>query len=65
MSVQEATNATESVVEGIATCKSVKELAVQCSVEMPITEAVYGILFKNKPVHEAISELMTRQLKSE
>lgn len=63
--VEQATKATESVVEGIATCKSLKELAGNCGVEMPITEAVHEILFQNKPVQKAISELMTRQLKAE
>ncbi|MHC4212574.1 MAG: NAD(P)H-dependent glycerol-3-phosphate dehydrogenase [Planctomycetota bacterium] len=65
LTVEQATNATESVVEGIATCKSLKELAANCGVEMPITESVHEILFENKPVPKAISELMTRQLKAE
>ncbi len=65
LDVEQATNATESVVEGIATCKSLKELAVNYGLEMPITEAVPEILFENKPVPKAINELMTRQLKAE
>jgi glycerol-3-phosphate dehydrogenase (NAD(P)+) len=61
-----AKSATESVIEGIATCKSVVEgLLQQYKVEMPITEAVYDVLFKNKSVQSAISDLMTRQLKPE
>ncbi len=65
LTVEQATKATESVVEGIATCKSLKKLAGNRGVEMPITEAVHEILFENKPVPKAISELMTRQLKAE
>ncbi len=65
LSPQEAMDATESVVEGIATCKSVVALAARCGVEMPITQAVYEILFENKPVQKAIQGLMNRQLKSE
>jgi glycerol-3-phosphate dehydrogenase (NAD(P)+) len=65
LSPQQAIDATESVVEGVATCKSVVALAARCGVEMPITQAVYEILFENKPVQKAIEELMNRQLKSE
>jgi glycerol-3-phosphate dehydrogenase (NAD(P)+) len=61
-----AQSATESVIEGIATCKSVVEgLLQQYKVEMPITQAVYDVLFKSKSVQSAIADLMTRQLKPE
>ena len=55
----------DSVVEGIATCESVVALAQKKDVEMPITQAVYEILFRNKPVQQAIFELMNRKLKAE
>ena len=63
--VEHARQATESVVEGIATCKSVIALAEQLHIEMPITQAVYEVLFENKPVQAAIADLMKRQLKAE
>jgi glycerol-3-phosphate dehydrogenase (NAD(P)+) len=63
--VEAAKQATESVIEGIATCKSVIALAERYNVEMPITQAVYEILFEDKPVQTAITELMTRRLKAE
>lgn len=62
---QQAQNATQSVIEGIATCKSVVALARRHDVEIPITQAVYEVLFENKPVQSAIADLMTRQLKAE
>jgi glycerol-3-phosphate dehydrogenase (NAD(P)+) len=63
---QQAEADTESVIEGIATCKSVVEgLLAKYKVEMPITEAVYDVLFRNKSVQAAIADLMTRQLKAE
>jgi len=62
---QQAQRATESVVEGIATCKSVVALAARFNVEMPITQAVYEVLFEDKPVHKAIADLMKRRLKAE
>ncbi len=65
-SPRHAKSATESVIEGIATCKSVVEgLLPEYKVEMPITEAVYDVIFNNKPVQEAITDLMTRRLKAE
>jgi glycerol-3-phosphate dehydrogenase (NAD(P)+) len=63
--LEQAQGATESVVEGIATCKSVIALAERHSVEMPITQAVYKVLFENKPVRTAIADLMKRRLKAE
>ena len=62
---EQAQRATESVVEGVATCKSVVALGARYNVEMPITQAVYEVLFENKPVQTAIADLMKRQLKAE
>lgn len=64
-SVKDAIEATQSVVEGITTCKSVVDLAKKNSIDMPITEAVYHILFEGKSVSAAIEDLMTRKLKAE
>jgi glycerol-3-phosphate dehydrogenase (NAD(P)+) len=63
--LEQAQEATESVVVGISTCKSVVALARKYKVEMPITTAVYDVLFKKKPVQKAIEDLMTRRLKAE
>jgi len=65
MTVQDARDATESVVEGIATCESVVQLAARHKIEMPITQAIYEIIFKNKPVKQAVADLMHRELKAE
>ncbi len=62
---EQAQRATESVVEGVATCKSVVALGARYNVEMPITQAVYEVLFENKPVQTAIEDLMSRELKAE
>ena len=64
-SVKDAKAATESVVEGIDTCKSVVGLAEKYNVEMPITAAVYEVLFEDKSVQSAIADLMKRRLKAE
>ena len=63
--VQEALVAIPGEVEGVNTCRSVVKLAEQHQAEMPITQAVYQILFEEKPVQQAIGELMTRELKAE
>ncbi len=63
--VEQARRATESVIEGVDTCKSVVALAERHNVEMPITEAVYQVLFEGKSVEKAIADLMKRRLKAE
>ncbi|OHB66054.1 MAG: glycerol-3-phosphate dehydrogenase [Planctomycetes bacterium RBG_13_62_9] len=63
--LEQARGATESVVEGISTCQSVVALAERYGVEMPITRAVYEVLFQGKPVKSAIEDLMSRRPKAE
>ena len=53
------------VVEGVATTRSVMDLAQRYRVEMPITEAVHDVLFENLDPLKAIGRLMTREPKSE
>jgi glycerol-3-phosphate dehydrogenase (NAD(P)+) len=52
-------------VEGVATTKGVLELAEQAGVEMPITRAVYSVLFEGVDPVAAIQELMSRGLRGE
>jgi len=53
------------VAEGVETTKSAFALGKARGIEMPITEKVHSILFENVPPLEAITELMTRDPKSE
>ncbi|MEX0601737.1 MAG: NAD(P)H-dependent glycerol-3-phosphate dehydrogenase [Bacteroidota bacterium] len=53
------------VAEGVASCKSVRDLARKHKVEMPIVSAVYEILYENKDPRVATEELMTRDVKGE
>ncbi|HWE96891.1 MAG TPA: NAD(P)H-dependent glycerol-3-phosphate dehydrogenase, partial [Tepidisphaeraceae bacterium] len=55
----------DSVAEGVPTTQSVMQLARRYKVEMPITEAVYAVLFEDKDVLHALSDLMTRDPKPE
>ncbi len=53
------------VAEGVATTKSVYNLARRMEVDMPIATSVYRILFEDKKPGEALRELMERELKAE
>ncbi len=53
------------VAEGVQTTRSAYALAEKYDAEMPITTEVYRVLFENKPPEQAISDLMTRDPKSE
>ena len=55
----------EMVAEGVRTTQSVYGLAQRHGIEMPITEAVYSILFDDKAPSEMVKRLMTRAAKSE
>lgn len=63
--VAETLAAAKSVVEGVATTVSVVELATRHNVEMPITQGVHDVLFKNVAPAAAIAALMSRPLKRE
>lgn len=53
------------VAEGVRTTDSVHQLADRHGIEMPITEAIYAILFEGKKPQIAVDELMTRAPKRE
>lgn len=55
----------QMVAEGVKTAVSVRELAQEAGVEMPIVEAVHRILFDHLPPKDAVFELMTRAAKRE
>jgi len=62
---QQAAEAIGMVVEGIPTARAVSELARHYSIEMPISEAVYSILYESKSVMRAVGELLEREPKAE
>ncbi len=55
----------QSVIEGVPTTRAVIRLAERAGVEMPITRAVFEVLFEEKSPITAISELMSRPQKAE
>ncbi len=56
---------TEMAIEGAPTAKSAYQLAARYNVEMPITEQIYKILYKNKSPAAAVKDLMLRPIKPE
>ena len=65
MSVEEVTAATSQTAEGVKSCRSIHELAVDHGVEMPIVGAVVAVVRGQVTPRQMVSELMTRSLKSE
>ncbi len=55
----------KAVAEGVEASRLIHEIALKEKIEMPVTNQVYSILFEDKPVKQAILDLMTRELKSE
>ncbi|MBF0421776.1 MAG: NAD(P)-dependent glycerol-3-phosphate dehydrogenase [Magnetococcales bacterium] len=53
------------VAEGVPTTAAVYQMARNYGIEMPISHAVYEILFKNRAPRSVVSELMERDLKGE
>ena len=53
------------VIEGIKTCQSAYELARAQNIDMPITEAIYHVLYEQADIKQEITALMQREGKSE
>lgn len=58
--LDEVLNNMGMVVEGVRTTKAAYQLAKKENIEMPITNAIYNILFNNCPPKEAVEGLMGR-----
>ncbi len=64
-SMQQAMEEVKMVVEGVYSAKAAMGLARKYGVDLPIIEQVNAALFENKPVKDAVYELMTRDRKAE
>ncbi|HET9598413.1 MAG TPA: NAD(P)H-dependent glycerol-3-phosphate dehydrogenase [Anaeromyxobacteraceae bacterium] len=53
------------VAEGVLNARSVHDLSRKLSVEMPISEMVYRVLYQGQAPRQAVDELMTREIKAE
>ncbi len=64
-SVQAVLESVITVAEGYPTARSAYKLAQKMQVETPIIDAVYATLYENKPIRQALHELMEREVKAE
>ncbi len=53
------------VAEGVHTTVSARRLAKLHGIEMPISEQIYQVLYRDKPTRKALTDLMSRALKEE
>lgn len=58
--LDEALAQIQMVVEGVNATRVAARLAQQHAVDMPITREVHAVLFEQKPVREALNDLMSR-----
>jgi glycerol-3-phosphate dehydrogenase (NAD(P)+) len=65
MTLDDAITATGGTAEGVKSCRSVLELARSVGVDMPITEAVVGVLHGGLPVDDIARGLLARPQRSE
>ena len=65
LKLKEVLKSMNMVAEGVETCRSARELAIQAKVEAPIISAVYKTLFEDRDAMKVTYELMTRDMKSE
>jgi glycerol-3-phosphate dehydrogenase (NAD(P)+) len=60
-SLDEVLNQMGMVVEGVRATKAARDLAKKINVDMPITNAIYGLLFEGKSPKISVEELMGRR----
>ncbi|WP_078555886.1 NAD(P)H-dependent glycerol-3-phosphate dehydrogenase [Bacillus alkalicellulosilyticus] len=65
LSVDEVLEKMGMVVEGVRTTEATYALAKEMDVDMPITNAIYDIVFTGKPAKEVVDGLMVRTGKGE
>uniref|UniRef100_Q3AP01 Glycerol-3-phosphate dehydrogenase [NAD(P)+] n=1 Tax=Chlorobium chlorochromatii (strain CaD3) TaxID=340177 RepID=GPDA_CHLCH len=63
--LEEIIHSMSMIAEGVHSSKAVYELSRKVGVDMPITRAVYEMLFEAKPAAQAILDLMNRDPRSE
>jgi glycerol-3-phosphate dehydrogenase (NAD(P)+) len=61
----QAQEVTKQTAEGVKSCRSIRDLARSCGVEMPITEQVEKVCHEGLSVREAVAALMARETKPE
>ncbi len=65
LSLQQACDQLGMVAEGVPNTLSIYEAAKETDIETPIIDAVYHVLYQDKPAKQALHELLTRDPKAE
>ncbi|MBO4476965.1 MAG: NAD(P)-dependent glycerol-3-phosphate dehydrogenase [Lachnospiraceae bacterium] len=65
LTAKQAMDKVQQIVEGVHSTKAAKTLSEKYGVEMPIVSQVYEIVFNDKSVKEAFSDLMNRNGRAE
>jgi glycerol-3-phosphate dehydrogenase (NAD(P)+) len=65
MSIEEAKEEIQQVVEGVMAAEAVNEVAQKLAIEMPICHQIYRIIYEGAEPREAVEALMGRDLKPE
>ena len=53
------------VIEGISTTKAAYELAQELGVYMPITQAIYSVIYQGTAIDQAIKTIMSSEFREE
>ena len=64
-SIKNIVSTVGSIAEGVATTKAAFGLAKKLSIDSPITSQVYEVLYEDKPVLQALNDLLMREAKAE
>jgi glycerol-3-phosphate dehydrogenase (NAD(P)+) len=64
-SLEAAAEALGQVAEGVKTAQAVARLGREMGVELPITEAVHGVLFEGVSAQQAVAALLAREPRAE
>ena len=64
-SLEDVVSGMGMVIEGVRTAKAAHQLAAKYNVTMPLTEALYSVLFEGIPPKIAVDQLMNRMKKQE
>ncbi len=62
---RQVTDKMKMVAEGVPTTKATYNLSLKYNIDMPITQEIYKVLYKDKDPKKAVRDLMTRSLKEE
>ena len=64
-SIEDIYGESNQTIEGVRSIEALHHLSLEYNLELPIISSAYEVIFNKKCAHEAIRELISRELKSE